>query len=603
MPQLKEEAKEGVNEVLPELVLDKPDSELIAITNTYQSVGIKTMKGLKEDYEKNKKYYKGKQGHKDKISDNRIFLSLETIVPIATASTPAPNVIPPQDTIESIEGAKMWEKVLIDIFNKKRVMQKRIERAVRHLLLSKYAVFKYLYNPITQDIETRVISPDRIIFDNNRDIEDGFNWVGEKITKSAKDVIELYAKEDKKLAKQIKAKVRNDLESSITYIEWWNDETLIVRFEDLILLKSKNPNYDWEGRNNFFNRAKHPYIPINLFDLGDTIAGSTSLPDQARDLQDGVNKRKIQIDENADIVNGKIIATGSGGLTKGELEGIDWTDPKEMIFMSKGETSDIKRESGAPLPQFVQIDMQDSRDEIDNIMGTHSTTRGERQGRETATGRQLLRESDTGRIDLIGRRMEEAVELLFEGWTQLVKVYFGKKRIITIIGEDRQRTFGEFNRDSIEEGLQIRVIPGTLIPEDKASRQQKALTLANSQLIDPISLFEDLGYKNPEKRAERLYQWLNDPIALFPELQQGQQGGDEGSAQGQVQQANEENQAMAQGEPQPPFEQADANHISAHEQFMSQPQFKELDPKIQEIFFVHIEAEAEAVQNTQKENL
>jgi hypothetical protein len=48
------------------------------------------------------------------------------------------------------------------------------------------------------------------------------------------------------------------------------------------------------------------------------------------------------------------------------------------------------------------------------------------------------------------------------------------------------------DRNSIEQGMEIEVIPGSLIPEDKASRQQRALTLANAQLIDPITLYEEL---------------------------------------------------------------------------------------------------------------
>jgi hypothetical protein len=64
--------------------------------------------------------------------------------------------------------------------------------------------------------------------------------------------------------------------------------------------------------------------------------------------------------------------------------------------------------------------------------------------------------------------------------------------VAVILNEKNAKDFIKFNKNSIEQGMEIEVIPGSLIPEDKASRQQRALTLANAQLIDPITLYEEL---------------------------------------------------------------------------------------------------------------
>ena len=603
--------QEGMTNPLDELSLDTPDQELISITDEYETLGTSSMADRMKEFEQNKIYYFGKQTGKDNfIKDNRIFLSVETIVPIATADVPAPNVVPTENEVEAIDFAKTMEKILISMFKQKPSMQKKIERAIRHLLLAKICIFRVYYCPVKKRIETRVVHPSRILFNNDRDIENGFDWIGERVTKTANEIIEDFIeydekgeptnKKNKELLDYIKAKVNNKMSSHLTYTEYWTPTTVVYRLGKMVLRKIKNPTYDFKNDNkNFMLFPDVPYVVSNIMDLGEEIFSATSLVEQAQALQDGVNKTKNQIDRNKDIVNGKVVGTGRNGLKKEEFSQIDWTDPKEGIFMADGEKGDIERIMGQPLPQFVQMDLDDSRNEIDQIMGTNATTRGVREGRETAEGRRILRSADTGRIDLIGRRMEEAIEHIFNWWVQLIKIYYGGKRLITYVNEDKTRQFIEFSGDDIKDIAQIEVVPGSLIPEDKGAKQERALTLANAQLIDPISLYRDLGYKNPEERAKNLYLWQNDPTALFADME----GDAEGSAKQQVQQANEESIAMAQGGSVPPFENADANNIAFHNQFMNQPEFAQLDTATKKRFIAHVRAEAESVQNNQKENI
>lgn len=604
---LGKQVAEGIQDKINELSVDITDGQLKQAINRFEAIGASSMQKVLRDFKINKKYYLGQQLDIEDgvdVVDNRIFLSLETIVPIATSSTPVPNVLPFQNEIEVIEKAKSWEKILMNIYNRKRMMQKRMERAVRHLSLAKFAVLKYLYDPETEEITTRIIHPDRCVFDNNRDVDDDLDWFGERITTTAEDLVKRFAKDDKELKKKIEQLVDKKMSSTLTYTEWWTPDVYAAKIGDIILRKAKNPNWNYKNpKKNFFKKRKVPYIIVNLFDLGESIAGSTALIEQSKALQDNINKRKTQIQRNADLVNGKAMCSGASGIKKSEFEGIDWSDPRTGIYFKDGDMGDIKRESGQPLPQFVQIDMDDSRAEIDNIMGTHSTTRGEREGRETAKGRVLLRESDTGRIDVIGRRLEEAIQQLFEGWTQLVSVYFGKKRLVTILNEDKTREFLEYDGGIVDGIKEIEVIPGSLIPMDKASRQERSLVLANAQMIDPISLYREFGMKNPEQMAKNLYLWQNDPMRLFEDLKDEMAGEDEGDAQNQIRQANEENAAMAQGEPIPPFENANANHLAAHEQFMSQPEFAQLSQEIKQLFLDHVRAEAEIVQTREKERL
>ena len=457
-----------------------------------------------------------------------------------------------------------------------------------------YFVLKTYYCPLEEKIKTTTVHPKDLIFDNERNIDFWFNWIWEKKVDTAERLIELFS--DKEA--EIKEEVSGKLGTEIIYTEFWTPDFVFWRFKDVILRKVKNPNWNHKkDAKNFFLHPKMPYIVQNLFDLWETISGETSLVDQAKSLQDWVNKRKNQIDANAWIVNWKVIATGQNWLQEKDLADVDWMDPQEYIFMAEWETSDINRVTGSPLPQFVESDMQDSRSEIDNVMWTHWTTRGERQWRETAKGREFLREGDRGRIDMIWRKLEEAVEKLFEHWVQLISVWYKKKELIRVLNKDNIVEFMEMWAWNVEDGMLITVIPWTLIPEDKVSKRASALQLAQVQMMDPITLMEVMGIDDPKWKAERLFKWNQDPASLFDEAKWWQ----EWEISRQVQQAEVEMNAMSQWQPQPPFEEADWNHIASHTAMMESPKFKKLPKEIQQLFLEHVQAEVEIVEwNTKK---
>ena len=51
---------------------------------------------------------------------------------------------------------------------------------------------------------------------------------------------------------------------------------IVTRLKDIILQKAKNPNWNWKNpKQNFFQNPEIPYIFINLFDLGEEMAGAT----------------------------------------------------------------------------------------------------------------------------------------------------------------------------------------------------------------------------------------------------------------------------------------------------------------------------------------
>jgi hypothetical protein len=584
------------NEDLDTLKVKQSDQELKNLTQPYLEQGFKTKAMIQKTYDENKAYYKGIQDA-DSTSDNRIFLSLETIIPIATASPAVPNVIPGDDDINALEFAKNWEAVLTDIYVNSK-LQRKTERSIRHLSFAKFTCLKAFYDPLEDEINVKVVHPKKVMFNENIDLDDGVEVVIEIVSNSAEEMIKLFPK--KKQA--IEMKTKKKLGAKVTYYEIWTNELVIWRDDDTIYGARDNPNWSFKNKGkNFLKRPRHPYFFTNQFDIGEGIMGTTSLIDQCKELQDEISRTKGQIAMNAEIMNGKVVVYGEGGITEQQVADIDWSDTTAAAYFPKGRPGELSRETGQAMPSFIGENMQDSRNEIDNMMGTHSTTRGERQGRETATGRVELKSSDRGRIDSIGRRYEEMFQDIFRYWTQLHKIHGDENNTFRVLGSDGAKKFIQVNKKNLDKKMIIKVIPGTLIPDDRESRMNKALSLANSQLIDPITLFRDLGYQNPEKMAENLWRWQNQPESLFPNIQQEQAGAGEAATEANVQQAFNDIEKLNSGAAVAPFEGADANHIAAHAQFINSPEFGQLNPKIQQAHVEHVRIENQSVEQSVKQ--
>jgi hypothetical protein len=144
-------------------------------------------------------------------------------------------------------------------------------------------------------------------------------------------------------------------------------------------------------------------------------------------------------------------------------------------------------------------------------MGIHSTTRGERGQQETLGGRQLLMGSDIGRMDLIVRNVEQAMEEWYNAYLHMIKVYSFEPEILMSAEEKI-----ELNAEDIPNDVIIMVKKGSTLPTDDRTRMEMAKELAASGMIDPKTLYEEMGYGNVEERAVALEEWLVKTGKIIP---------------------------------------------------------------------------------------
>lgn len=96
---------------------------------------------------------------------------------------------------------------------------------------------------------------------------------------------------------------------------------------------------------------------------------------------------------------------------------------------------------------------------------------------------------------------------LYRGWLHLIMVYaddpeFVKAQIKPILA-DRTKKFVDylFNND---DGIEVSVLPGTIIPDDPVTIAAQAIELAGMNRITNTLLYESLKIPNAEEEADKL---------------------------------------------------------------------------------------------------
>lgn len=391
-----------------------------------------------------------------------------------------------------------------------------------------------------------------------------------------KEIINAAGKDTNLSAKQ-QAGVQNNTEegmaSKIKLVEiwftWWDKakdeetgetkyeriEGVAWKYDEVLLRKMKNPYWDWTGErrlfsftegekrdatedeirrtlfgedtglqqqrvfNNFFQDPKKPYIFLTYDRWGEHPFDSTSRIEQILNLQDNVNKRGRQITEMNDRARGKHVFSTESGLTKKDIENMDLENPDEDILI-EGNLNEVHTFLDWPAAQPALFKEQEAeRQKAFSKMGTHSTTRGERESSETATGRQILREADFGRIDdLVEETINFAAEKMAMWAMQFIKLFYTQDHMKRLIGNDGQIAFSTINRDSVEDGMEVEV---TASGVDKQQRKKEAFEMARMKLTDPLTFFMDSGVSDPIGRTRKLMTFLTSPQLYMQQFVEG----------------------------------------------------------------------------------
>ena len=152
---------------------------------------------------------------------------------------------------------------------------------------------------------------------------------------------------------------------------------------------------------------------------------------------------------------------------RNSLEKQKWENRKHRL--QKGEVAISRKELGDHIKTT-----QAAIKQIDDVMASSSAFRGVREGQETRGGRLAL-------IDQSFLRLNEFVQVvdyldgeIVDWFMQLGKLFFTEGHIAKIIGPNDARETIELTRDDFEDGVEVRIIAGKSLPEDRQFKYDQA---------------------------------------------------------------------------------------------------------------------------------
>lgn len=549
--------------------------------------------------DKNIKYWLGKQDENVAMYDwqtpylqNIIFRNTETLIANALGRIPSVVIIPGSDTIQSRNNAQLLQRKLRREINNSKERRK-LRQSLRHLLLMRLGAHKVRWDDKLcggkGDYVWEFVHPDDILVDHTTYLGNNPSMVVHFLEEPLKVIIAKFPKAKEGLFQRfnIKQGTERQLDTIIRYPEihftYFDDngnpqEGLGWRYEDIVFDVIKAPYYDYEGvqtiegditYHNYFESPKKPFVFFNFLSLGKNLMDDITLVEQNALMQDNVNKRGRQITQQSDTANGKWVFS-SDFINKAEAEKVT-DDPQEHII-GKGDVSrGAVRIPGQAPNQTLFLAQQQDVGAMDDSFGTHSPMRGGVPSGQTATSDVLSKEGDTTRVDdLVSEALELSVQDICEWSTHMMKLFYTEEHYVKDLGSDGKILMDTLSRDAIEDGLEVVVKASTT---DHDETRTIALELVKAQLIDPLSLFEDLDKDDPKERARRVLLFSQDPVRYQEEIL-----GTDAGEQGKVKKAID---MLTDGQiPQVP-ESVTEEYLAGVADFIESDTFKELDPKIQ----------------------
>jgi len=529
-------------------------------------------------YKRNTKIYSNKADWLDNIvykrkpwtvQANRIFTNMEAVINSLIANPAGINVLPGRDGVEAQNLASTLESYFKKKFED--INFKEITRmALRNLYFSRLLVIKPYWDSEINDFCFRAVDSRKVRFGKNARNESESEFAIEEIEDNLCSIIDRFPKKKAELMKKFGMKDDDELyikNPETKYKEAWIGDYVIFAMENIILDTIKNPYWDWDGilvtedeRNqidqaepgktkevlssikleqlnrqpteegvyedgqnyeayyfNYFNAPRKPYVFATIFNNENSPIGRTDMITLSADLQRGIDKRKMDIDENCEMVNG-MLKIDSEVMGKSDAQRIAF-ETKGMIW-GRGVKEGVTREVGQGLPQMVFDDMIDSRSEIDNIMAASSAFRGEREGQETKAGRLALIQQSYLRLNELVQVVDYVNKECFDWALQLAKTRYTEPHYAKWVGHNGAQQIISILQDDIEDGQEIRVVSGKTLPEDEQFRFEQAQVDVQAGLISPVDYVRIAKYDDPKEIAKNNVIYKQNPaeaVGIAPE--------------------------------------------------------------------------------------
>lgn len=234
---------------------------------------------------------------------------------------------------------------------------------------------------------------------------------------------------------------------------------------------------------------------------------SASVLDQARFLQDELNRVERQMIENRNISNGIWFIPAEV-----ELETEITSEPRQVIKWTGPPGLDPRTWMVTPssLPAWVAGEPARIKDTMQDVVHQHEVSNAGVPGRvESGQAIQLLQETDDSVMKQVIHSLEEAVS---DGFLQCAQLYrqYGTDDAIMLSVYDKDNTVQvkRFARDMVPLNLRVKAATTTGLPRTIAGKWDRVLNMVQYQLIPPdyaLQLLE-ISPEDPELKPDALDQ-------------------------------------------------------------------------------------------------
>lgn len=525
------------------LSLDMSDEELLELRTDWEQQYAGYEAVMKMRQQTNKRYYAGKQNEGTgfnsdfPIASNLQWEAAETFYPAALSKNPEPVVY----CDNTPEGNNLADDVrtMLQYHADYLDLRALLTLQTRQWSINFLGVKKWGWDSEINEVscETRRIQD--FIFDINGYVNTKAHFVGylgERITVSAKKLIELFPKHEEYISHVVDGK----LGTSVTYTEWWTDEFCFITFKEKILDKHKNEFFNHstndtdeygldvtiDGQNHFPKPLK-PYTFLSVFSLAEQPHDITGLIEQNIPNQNLITKRTMQIDRNLSRQNNSEAFSENNFTQETATQAARAFEKGNPVLVPQGGpiSEAIARFPAEGFPDAAFKELEQNKEGLKSSWGVQGIMSQAPDQDQTARGMILNQQYDNTRIGGgIGEAIERVAKADFNWLVQLYYVFYDEPHFAAVLGTLKATEYVVLRSQNLKKKIIVTVAAGSMKPKDEVTEMNQALTLWQEGALDIQTLLTRLNFPNPKETAAQAWLYHTNPALYgqlnFPDLAQ-----------------------------------------------------------------------------------
>ena len=328
-----------------------------------------------------------------------------------------------------------------------------------------------------------------------------------------------------------------------------------------------------------FQHGQYPFTKLEHIPAGRFY--STSVIEDLIPLQKEYNRTRSQIIEAKNRMSKPQLVAARGSVDPGKMT----SEPGLVIEYTPG----FQPPTPLPLqnlPSYVLQELDRTQIDMNDVSSQHEVSKGQTPPNvEAATAIAYLQEQDDTVLSMSIESKEQAIQQLSRHVLSHVQQFWNIERTFTVGGNSSELEVMSFSSASIQGAVDLRIQPGSAMPQSRAAKQAFLIELFDKGALPPDRLLRYLELDE----TQRMYE----------------------EAQIDSRHAQRENLKLSQGErlnddPDDPLAGYGPNtwdnheiHIMEHNNYRKRAEYELLPREVKQIFQFHVAAHEQALQAQQ----